>query len=233
MDGVFPVLSPIAQQIIEFVKEEKDANKVHALLDELPATHTSWDDIINVAVQLRLSKLWDPIATVRDFCIPHHSNLKCSLGCFIGWHACFGLCQRELSHCWDFLLTYLFLFSPPFGQIGEWVLHRSSFRPDVICYNLLIEAYGQKLQYRKAESKYLELIEAQCVPTEHTYALLLKAYSAAGLLEKAGAVFAEMKKHDLAPSTFVFTSVSPLYRVGPDSLAVTSLIGLSLFLPVK
>ncbi|XP_031407360.1 uncharacterized protein LOC116215687 isoform X2 [Punica granatum] len=67
VDGVFPVLNPIAKQIVEFMKEERDADRVYAFLDQIPATHTSWDDIVNVAIYLRLSKLWDPIALVRGF----------------------------------------------------------------------------------------------------------------------------------------------------------------------
>lgn len=89
-------------------------------------------------------------------------------------------------------------------QICEWILYRSSFRPDVICYNLLIDAYGQKSLYKKAESTYLELIEARCVPTEDTYALLLRAYCTSGLLEKAEAVFAEMRKFGVPPSRVLF-----------------------------
>ena len=85
-------------------------------------------------------------------------------------------------------------------QICGWILYRSSFHPDVICYNLLIDAYGQKSLYKKAESTYLELLEARCVPTEDTYALLLKAYCTSGLLEKAEAVFAEMRKYGFPPS---------------------------------
>lgn len=85
-------------------------------------------------------------------------------------------------------------------QMCEWILHRSSFKPDVICFNILIEAYGQKLLFKKAESTYFELLEARCIPTEDTYALLLKAYCRYGLLEQAEAVFAEMQKDGLPPS---------------------------------
>lgn len=66
VDGIFPVLSPIAQKILKFVQKEVDLNTVWAALDTLPATHDTWDDIINVAVQLRLNKQWDPIVLVRN-----------------------------------------------------------------------------------------------------------------------------------------------------------------------
>lgn len=82
----------------------------------------------------------------------------------------------------------------------EWILQRSSFKPDVICYNLLIEAYGHKLRFKKAESTYFELLEARCIPTQDTYALLVKAYCKCGLVEHAEAVFAKMRQHGFPPS---------------------------------
>lgn len=82
----------------------------------------------------------------------------------------------------------------------EWILRRSSFQPDVICFNLLIDAYGQKLRYKEAESLYVQLLESRCVPTEDTYALLIKAYCMAGLIEKAEAVLIEMQNHHVSPS---------------------------------
>ena len=66
VDGIFPVLSPDAQQILNFMKKEKDVNKVCGALSSLPPTHTTWDDIISVAVQLRLSKIWDPVILVTN-----------------------------------------------------------------------------------------------------------------------------------------------------------------------
>ena len=85
-------------------------------------------------------------------------------------------------------------------QMCEWILYRSIYQPDIICYNLLIDAFGQKSYADKAESTYLNLLEARCIPTEDTYALLLRAYCKCGLLEKAEAVFMEMRKYDLSPS---------------------------------
>lgn len=82
-------------------------------------------------------------------------------------------------------------------------MNKSTFRPDVIVYNLLMDAYGQRSLYKDVESTYLELLESHCIPTEDTYALLLKAYCKSGLLEKAEAVFAEMRKYGLSPSTFI------------------------------
>lgn len=65
VDGIFPVLSPIAQQILEFAQNGPDSNKLWASLATLPASHTTWDDVINVVVQLRLRKQWDSIVLVR------------------------------------------------------------------------------------------------------------------------------------------------------------------------
>lgn len=73
----------------------------------------------------------------------------------------------------------------------------------MIVYNLLMDAYGQRSLYKDVESTYLELLESHCIPTEDTYALLLKAYCKSGLLEKAEAVFAEMRKYGLSPSMFI------------------------------
>jgi pentatricopeptide repeat protein len=77
-----------------------------------------------------------------------------------------------------------------------------------MCYNLLIDAYGQKSLYKDAESAYLELLENRCVPTEDTYALLLKAYCKSGLLGKAEAVFSEMRKYGLPPSMFLYQLIA-------------------------
>lgn len=89
----------------------------------------------------------------------------------------------------------------------EWILFKSSFRPDVICYNLLIDAYGQMNRYKKAEEVYLRLLEARCIPTEDTYALLLRAYCISGLLSKADAVLAEMGKNGIPPSMFLVLQI--------------------------
>lgn len=64
VDGIFPVLGPLAQQIMEFVREEVDYMGLWDSLDTLPATNSTWDDIISVAVQLRLNKKWGPIILV-------------------------------------------------------------------------------------------------------------------------------------------------------------------------
>ncbi|KAJ8567783.1 hypothetical protein K7X08_019991 [Anisodus acutangulus] len=153
VDGIFPVLSPIAQQILTFVKKERDPERIWSALDTLRPTDHTWDDIINVAVQLRINKQWDLIIL-----------------------------------------------------ICEWILCRSSFQADVICYNLLIEAYGQSSLVKKAESTYLALLGARCVPAEDTYALLLKSYSKCGMLDKAEAVFSEMRKNGLPPSALVYNA---------------------------
>ncbi|GJM90312.1 hypothetical protein PR202_ga06579 [Eleusine coracana subsp. coracana] len=153
VDGVFPVLSPMAQDILDFVQKETDVAKIWESLDKIPPAHNLWDDIINAAVQLRLNRQLDPIISV----------------------------------C-------------------EWIVYRSSFRPDLICYNLLIDAYGQKRQLNKAESIYMTLLEAQCVPTEDTYALLLRAYCNAGSLHRAEGVISEMQENRIPPSATVYNA---------------------------
>ncbi|CAN1281957.1 Pentatricopeptide repeat-containing protein At2g35130 [Linum perenne] len=169
VDGIFPVMSPTSQQILKLVQEEEvEDTAVWKALDNLLPTHDTWDDLIDVAVQLRLNKQWHPIVLI---------------------------CQ--------------------------WMLYRSRFKPDVICYNLLIEAYGHKSQYKKAESLYFELLDARCVPTEHTYALLIKAYCNAGLVEKAEAIFAEMRKNGHPSSAIVYNAyIDGLMKAGNSERAV-------------
>ncbi|KAE8707954.1 Proteasome subunit alpha type-2 [Hibiscus syriacus] len=53
-------LFPPSYQILDFIQEEVDADRVWGSLDDLPPTHATWDDLVNVAVQLRLNKNWDP-----------------------------------------------------------------------------------------------------------------------------------------------------------------------------
>lgn len=60
------MLSPTGQQILDLVQKEIDQNSIREILDTLPASHTMWDDIINVAVQLRLNKQWSSIILVRN-----------------------------------------------------------------------------------------------------------------------------------------------------------------------
>lgn len=59
-------MSPTAQNILDFLQKEVDQYKVLELLDSLPVSHTIWDDLINVAVQLRLNKYWSSIVLVRN-----------------------------------------------------------------------------------------------------------------------------------------------------------------------
>lgn len=74
VDGIFPVLGPTAQQIMDFVREEVDYMGLWDFLDTLPATNSTWDDIISVAVQLRLNKKWAPIILVRISLIVQSCN---------------------------------------------------------------------------------------------------------------------------------------------------------------
>jgi hypothetical protein len=79
VDGVFPVLSPMAQDILDFVQKETDAAKIWESLDKIPPAHNLWDDILNVAVQLRLNRQLDPIISVRPTPIFQFSLLTTDL----------------------------------------------------------------------------------------------------------------------------------------------------------
>ncbi|XP_045790156.1 pentatricopeptide repeat-containing protein At2g35130-like isoform X2 [Trifolium pratense] len=153
VDGIFPVLSPTAQLMLEYLQKEVDSERIWGSLDKLPPSLDAWDDVLTVSVQLRMRKKWDSI----------------------------------ISIC-------------------KWILLRSSFKPDVICYNLLIDAFGQKFLYKEAESTYLQLHQARCIPNEDTYALLIKAYCMSGKLHNAEAVFAEMRNYGLPSSAVVYNA---------------------------
>jgi pentatricopeptide repeat protein len=47
----------------------------------------------------------------------------------------------------------------------------------------------------------MALLEARCVPTEDTYALLLRAYCGSGQLHRAEGVISEMQRNGIPPST--------------------------------
>lgn len=95
VDGIFPVMSPTAEKIMDLVQEEVDKNRIWQVLGSLPASHAIWDDIINVAVQLRLNKQWDQIMWVRNKCL---LITFVSSKCFSG-KGC--LMMRQLIK-WDF-----------------------------------------------------------------------------------------------------------------------------------
>ena len=65
VDGIFPVLSPTAQMIVDYVQKGVDSDSIWRSLDVFPASLDTWDDIVNVAVQLRMRKHWDAIISVR------------------------------------------------------------------------------------------------------------------------------------------------------------------------
>lgn len=68
VDGIFPVLSPTAQKILDYLqKDDVDTtDTIWGSLDMLPASLDSWDDILTVTVQLRMRKQWDSIISVRN-----------------------------------------------------------------------------------------------------------------------------------------------------------------------
>jgi hypothetical protein len=70
VDGIFPVLSPTALQILEYLQKEVDSERIWCSLDKLPPSLDAWDDVLTVSVQLRMRKKWDSIISVRNtYCI--------------------------------------------------------------------------------------------------------------------------------------------------------------------
>ncbi|KAK1281998.1 Pentatricopeptide repeat-containing protein [Acorus calamus] len=233
VDGIFPVLSPVAQEILTYVQKEVESSKVWASLDNLAPTHATWDDLINVAVQLRLNKQWIPIVTGSTLLREKAAWAMTALNKLLmnqtvdHTHSSTWLKGLDLPAtggsfccCQDDQINLTVGKAPVAyydGQLCEWILHKSSFQPDVMCYNLLIDAYGHKGQFKKAESLYLKLVEARCIPTEDTYALLIRAFCTSGLIEKAGAVFAEMRKYGI-PRKHTFYPGAIVYNAYIDGL---------------
>ena len=85
----------------------------------------------------------------------------------MGWlHQCWW----EASTIWIANVNFWFGFGWHWDELYRYLSGYYSYR----CHLLwLIDAYGQKLLYKEPKSSYLELLEAQCIPTEDTYALLL------------------------------------------------------------
>lgn len=61
VDGIFPVLSPTALKILEYLQKEVDSERIWGSLDKLPPSLDAWDDVLTVSVQLRMRKQWDSI----------------------------------------------------------------------------------------------------------------------------------------------------------------------------
>lgn len=93
-------------------------------------------------------------------------------------------------------------------QILEWLLQCKQFRADVVCYNLLIEAYGKIGQYSEAEKTFYLLRRSFVAPTEMSYNMLMSAYSKGGLLDKAEGLFDVMKGQNYPPGNSSTSSVS-------------------------
>ena len=104
VDGVFPVLSPMAQDILEFVQKGTDVAKVWESLDNIPRAHDLWDDIVNVAVQLRLNRQWEPIITVSPSSLAGNISL-CLLASASMLTILFQIHQSKISRCLGCLFT--------------------------------------------------------------------------------------------------------------------------------
>lgn len=96
----------------------------------------------------------------------------------------------------------------PTVQILEWMLQSKQFRADVVCYNLLIEAYGKIGQYTEAEKTFFLLRKSFVAPTEMSYNMLMGAYSKAGLLDKAERLFDQMKEDKYIPGNVSTSLIS-------------------------
>jgi pentatricopeptide repeat protein len=79
------------------------------------------------------------------------------------------------------------------------VLQTDTFKADVGCYNMLMDAYGRTRQWLEAENTFASMKRRQCVPTETSFNILMAAYSRGGQLERAEQLFNEMQEHNYFP----------------------------------
>ena len=86
-------------------------------------------------------------------------------------------------------------------QVFEWILLGSMFKPDVGCFNMLMDAYGKNKQWTEAEKTFYLMKKFQCVPTVTSFNVLMAAYSRGGRLDKAEDLFHEMKDTNYTPGT--------------------------------
>jgi len=90
--------------------------------------------------------------------------------------------------------------------IFEWILQAKMFKPDVGCFNMLMDAYGRNKQWAEAEKTFHLMKSFQCVPTEISFNVLMAAFSRGGQLEKAEALFDEMKESNYAPGLVTYNT---------------------------
>lgn len=98
------------------------------------------------------------------------------------------------------------------------------FKPDVGCFNMLIDAYGKNKQWTEAEKTFHLMKKFKCVPTETSFNVLMAAYSRGGQLEKAGNLFHEMKDTNYSPGTghdkFLYMLLSSFFYLTTMSLCM-------------
>ncbi|KAJ4825732.1 hypothetical protein Tsubulata_035305 [Turnera subulata] len=186
VDGIFPVLSPIAQKILQFVQKEVDPNTVWGALDTLPPTHATWDDLINVAVQLRLNKKWDPI-------VLHLLQWLCAVvyNAYIDGLMKNGNSKRAIE-----------IFNR---------MKRDSCQPSTETYTLLINLHGKASQSYMAMKLFNEMRSQKCKPNICTYTALVNAFARQGLCEKAEEIFEQLQEAGHEPDVYAYNALMEAY----------------------
>ncbi|KAG0573783.1 hypothetical protein KC19_VG209400 [Ceratodon purpureus] len=90
--------------------------------------------------------------------------------------------------------------------VFEWILQGSMFKPDVGCFNMLMDAYGKNKQWTEAEKTFYLMKKFQCVPTVTSFNVLMAAYSRGGRLDKAEDLFHEMKDTNYTPGLVTYNT---------------------------
>ena len=81
----------------------------------------------------------------------------------------------------------------------EWILKSTKFHPDILCFNILMDAYGRSNQFLETERIFQLMRSSRCLPNEDTFNVLIRAYGNAGLTHKAESVFFLMQRLGYEP----------------------------------
>jgi myo-inositol-1(or 4)-monophosphatase len=93
----------------------------------------------------------------------------------------------------------------------EWILEEAKFRPDILCYNILMDAYGRSNQFLETERVFQLMRRSRCLPNEDTFNVLLRAYGNAGLTHKAESIFYLMQRLGYEPGNLHIMSFNCIF----------------------
>ncbi|KAG6417014.1 hypothetical protein SASPL_124455 [Salvia splendens] len=95
-------------------------------------------------------------------------------------------------------------------------MQRSIYRPDVVSYALLINAYGKARREEEAIAVFEEMLDAGVRPTQKAYNILLDAFAISGMVEQARVVFKSMRRDRCTPDLCSYTTMLSAYVNASD-----------------